>query len=358
MPHITIARNSFARHYSGLMPTPSDISHETIAQHLAQAYRLRVAQAELLPASASATSAAFRVIAGDETRCFLKLQQGAIDPAALALCAFLHHDKGIDAVMAPMPATDGTLSTQGHGFNWTLYPFFDGQSGFDRTLSDRQWIALGQALGAIHRTQLPEALLAKLPKESYAHQWREGVRRYQRRFINGTAGDGIVQRFLAFWEEHAEEIDTVVYRSEQLASILLERPPRLVPCHSDIHAGNVIVGEGDRLSIVGWHAPILAPKERDLMFIGGGVGNAWNQARQQALFYEGYGAADIDAVALAYYRYERITRDVLELCDRILDSAKANASAEGREEGMRLMQSLFVPNGAVAIAHQSYDAVT
>jgi len=338
------------------MPTPSDISHETIAQHLTQAYRLRVARSELLSARADTTSTAFRVIADDERRCVLKLQQGAINPAALALPAFLHHDKGIEAVMAPVPATDGALNTQGHGFDWTLYPFFDGQNGFDRTLSDRQWIALGKALGAIHRTQLPEALLAKLPKESYAHQWREGVRRYQRRFINGAAGDGIVQRFLAFWEEHAEEIDTVVYRSEQLASILLERPPRLVPCHSDIHAGNVLVGDGDRLSIAGWHAPILAPKERDLMFIGGGVGNAWNQARQQALFYEGYGPADIDTVALAYYRYERITKDVLELCDRILDSTKANA--EEREEGLRRMQSLFLPNGIVAVAHQSYDAVT
>ena len=93
------------------------------------------------------------------------------------------------------------------------------------------------------------------------------------------------------------------------------------------------VGEGDRLSIVGWHAPILAPKERDLMFIGGGVGNAWNQPRQQALFYEGYGPSEIDAVALAYYRYERITRDVLELCDRILDSAKANANASAPRHG-------------------------
>lgn len=338
------------------MPTPSDISHETIAQHLTQAYRLRAVRSELLSAGAGTTSAAFRVIADDETRHFLKLQQGELNPSALALLAFLHHDKGIEAVMAPIPTADGALSTQSHGFSWTLHPFFDGQNGFDSALSDRQWIALGQALGAIHRTELPEALLASLPKESYAHQWREGVRRYQRRFINGTAGDGIVQRFLAFWEEHAEEIDTVVYRSEQLASILLERPPRLVPCHSDIHAGNVLVGDGDRLSIVGWHAPILAPKERDLMFIGGGVGNAWNQPRQQAPFYEGYGPSEIDTVALAYYRYERITKDVLELCDRILDSAKAGA--EEREEGLRRMQSLFLPNGVVAIAHQSYDAVT
>ncbi len=338
------------------MLTPPDISHETIARHLAQAYRLRITRSEFLPRGAGIGSAAFRVQADDGTPYFLQLRRSGVNPSTLALPAFLHHDKGIEPVIAPIPTADGALSTQSQGLDWALSPFFDGQNGFDRALSDRQWIALGTALAAIHRSELPDALLASLPKESYAHQWREGVRRYQRRFINGIAGDGIVQRFLAFWEEHAEEIDTVVYRSEQLASILLERPPRLVPCHSDIHAGNVLAGDGERLAIVGWHAPILAPKERDLMFIGGGVGNTWNQPQQQALFNEGYGPTDIDAVALAYYRYERITKDVLELCDRILDSA--NASAEEREEGLRRMQSLFVPNGVVAIAHQSYDAVT
>lgn len=29
-------------------------------------------------------------------------------------------------------------------------------------------------------------------------------------------------------------------------------------------------------NIVDWDEPIMAPKERDLMFIGGGVANVWN----------------------------------------------------------------------------------
>jgi spectinomycin phosphotransferase len=37
------------------------------------------------------------------------------------------------------------------------------------------------------------------------------------------------------------------------------------------HAGNVVVGADNELTIVDWDEPILAPKERDLMFIGGGV---------------------------------------------------------------------------------------
>ncbi|MET3182073.1 UNVERIFIED_ORG: spectinomycin phosphotransferase [Variovorax guangxiensis] len=337
------------------MLTPPDLPREAIAQCLADAYGLRDIRIEFLPLGADVNSAVFRVDASDGTAYFLKLRRGDFDKPVVTVPAFLHHDKGIEAVMAPLPTTNLQLSVQAHGFDWALYPFFDGSNGFERTLTDPQWTALGTALSAIHEAELPEALSASLPKERYDHHWREGVRRYQRRFINDVKGDGIVERFLAFWEEHAEEIDTIVYRSEQLASILLERPPRLVPCHSDLHAGNVIVGDDDRLSIVDWDTLILAPKEHDLMFIGGGVGHVWNQPREEALFYEGYGPGDLDLVALAYYRYERIVKDLLEYCDQMFDAA---ASTEDREEGLRQMQSQFLPGDVVAIAHRSYDDIT
>ncbi|BEP41842.1 phosphotransferase enzyme family protein [Variovorax sp. V15] len=339
------------------MLTPPDLPHEAIAQCLAGAYKLHDIRAEFLPLGADVDSAVFRIDASDGATYFLKLRRNGFDRSVVAVPAFLHHDKGIEAVMAPLPTTGGQLSVQGHGFDWALYPFFEGRNGFERALTSRQWVALGAALGAIHRTELPEALSAALPRERYDHHWREGVRRYQRRFINDVKGDDIAMRFLAFWEEHAEEIDNIVYRSEQLASILLERPPQLVPCHSDLHAGNVLVGDDDRLAIVDWDTLILAPKERDLMFIGGGVGHAWNQPHEEALFHEGYGAKkeDIDAVALAYYRHERIMKDLLEFCDQMFDGT---ASTQDREEGLRQMQNQFLPDDVVAIAHRSYDAIT
>jgi spectinomycin phosphotransferase len=337
------------------MLTPPDLSQDSLLQCLSEAYGLNNAQARFLPLGADVNSAAFRVAAADGTAYFLKLRRGEFDSSVVAVPAFLHHEQGIDAVMPPLPTTDGPLSVQREGFDWALYPFFDGANGFERALSDAQWRALGAAMAAIHRTELPEALSARLPRERYAHQWREGVRRYQRRFINGVNGDDIVQRFFAFWEAHAEDIDTIVYRSEQLASILLERPPQLVPCHADLHAGNVLLGDGERLAIVDWDMLMLAPKERDLMFIGGGVGHAWNQPAQEALFFEGYGAADIDAVALTHYRYERITKDILEICDVVFDAA---AGTQDREEALRQMTGQFQPDDVVAIAHRSYDAVT
>ncbi len=56
----------------------------------------------------------------------------------------------------------------------------------------------------------------------------------------------------------------------------------------------------------------LAPKERDLMFIGRGVGNAWNQRYEEALFFEGYGKTYINRDLLAYYLHERILEDVVD----------------------------------------------
>ena len=45
-------------------------------------------------------------------------------------------------------------------------------------------------------------------------------------------------------------------------------------CHKDIHGGNILIrtdGQPPVLYILDWDDPILAPKERDLMFIGGGI---------------------------------------------------------------------------------------
>jgi len=337
------------------MLTPPDIAPDAVQACLAETYGLQAARAEFLPLGADVDSAAFRIEASDGRAYFLKLRRG-FSAAVVDVPAFLHHTQGIDAVMAPLPTRTQQLSVQDHGFDWALYPFFDGVDGFTRTLADRQWTALGTALNAIHHTTLPEPLLATLPRESYSHQWREGVRRYQRRFINGVAGDDLVKRFLAFWDAHDEEIDSIVYRSEQLASILLEQSLPQVLCHSDLHAGNVLLGDGDRVCIVDWDTLILAPKERDLMFIGGGVGGVWNQARGEALFFQGYGTKEaVDALALAYYRHERIVRDLLEFCDQMFDP---QASREDREEGLRQMASQFEPGNVVAVAHRGYDAIT
>ena len=95
----------------------------------------------------------------------------------------------------------------------------------------------------------------------------------------------------------------------------------------------------------------LAPKERDLMFIGGAQGFAGHTAQEEeTLFYRGYGQTQIDPIALAYYRYERIIQDIAVFCEQIF---LTNEGGEDREQSLRYLTSNFLPNNTIEIAYTS-----
>ena len=67
-----------------------------------------------------------------------------------------------------------------------------------------------------------------------------------------------------------DEITHLIERAQELALELQSKHLEFVLCHTDIHGGNILISDNNELYIVDWDDPILAPKERDLMFIGGG----------------------------------------------------------------------------------------
>ena len=78
----------------------------------------------------------------------------------------------------------------------------------------------------------------------------------------------IAEQFAAFWASRRRDIRAVLERAEQLARAMPDRLGAFVLCHSDLHAGNVLVGAAGQLTIVDWDNPVFARKERDLMFVG------------------------------------------------------------------------------------------
>ena len=126
-------------------------------------------------------------------------------------------------------------------------------------------------------------------------------------------------------------------------------------CHSDIHGGNVLIDESGSIFIVDWDDPIMAPKERDLMFIGGGVANVWNNPREEEFFYKGYGKTAIDRLILAYYRHERIVEDIAEYGQALL---LTTAGREDRLEMYKQFIGMFEPNGVVDIAFKTGEGLS
>ena len=69
-------------------------------------------------------------------------------------------------------------------------------------------------------------------------------------------------------------------------------------------------------------------RKNDLMFIGGGIDTIWKSEWDEVVFYEGYGKAEIDLSALAYYHYERIIQDLADYGEEVLLSDKDVAIRE------------------------------
>lgn len=99
-----------------------------------------------------------------------------------------------------------------------------------------------------------------------------------------------------------------------------------------------------------WDDPIMAPKERDLMFIGAGVANVWNKPHEEKLFYKGYGKTEINIPTLAYYRHERIVEDIAVLGQQLLLTSVDN---QNRIESYKHFIDQFEPQGVGEIAFKT-----
>jgi spectinomycin phosphotransferase len=327
-----------------------DFSDENIVAGLRDDYGLLVVQITFLPPGADTNTAVYRAVAADGTPYFVKLRRGNFDELSVKLPKFLS-DQNIRHIIPPTTTKAGQLYAPLGDFKLILYPFVEGRDGYVVKLSERHWRELGATLKRLHTTVMPPALKRHIQQETYTPQWRATVRTFLERIESETYADPIASELAAFLQARRDELLALVARTERLALMLQAQPPQLVLCHSDIHAGNILIEVNESLYIVDWDNPILAPKERDLMFIGGGQGFVGRTAREEeALFYQGYGQAQIDSIALSYYRYERIIQDIALFCEQIFLTTDGGAD---RAPALRYLQSNFLPNGTLAIAYQS-----
>jgi spectinomycin phosphotransferase len=159
-----------------------------------------------------------------------------------------------------------------------------------------------------------------------------------------------------FLREQQPSIRQLLHHAETLAQVTRRKNLPFVLCHADIHVGNVLLTAQAALYVVDWDTLVLAPKERDLMFMGMGMGDShsFTHDEQAALFYQGYGPVDTDRAALAFYRCERIVQDIDAYCQQILNTT---GDSSDRRNGLRQLRSQFGPDGVVARALRSAEIV-
>ncbi|HGK6642580.1 TPA: aminoglycoside O-phosphotransferase APH(9)-Ia [Legionella pneumophila] len=280
---------------------------------------------------------------------FVKLKYGHHDEINLSIIRLLY-DSGIKEIIFPIYTRDTKLFQQIDHFKIIVYPFIDAPNGFTQNLTEKQWQQLGKVLRQIHETSVPTAIQQRLRKETYSPKWREMVRSFYNKIGFDDSDDQITADFKSFFNQKIDSIHRLVDSSEELSQKIQPDLDKYVLCHSDVHAGNVLVVNEESIYIIDWDEPMLAPKERDLMFIGGGIGNVWNKHHEIDYFYEGYGKTNVDKIILSYYRHERIVEDIAVYGQDLLSR---DQNDESRLESFKHFKSMFDPNNVVEIALSS-----
>jgi spectinomycin phosphotransferase len=291
----------------------------------------------------------YQAIAQNKSSYFVKLKQGHHHDISMDVVTLLQH-AGIQQIIPPIPTIQGKSSQAMGDFTLIVYPFIKGQDGFHQTLTVDQWLTLGRALRQVHDLNVPLSLQQRIRREAYSSKWQEAVRSLYIHIETKPKGDELAQKLMAFMQENATTIQGLVSRAEQLGNEIKTQSPPFVLYHSDIHAGNVLISDNSTLYIVDWDEPIMAPKERDLMFMGGGVANVWNKPNEEALFYQGYGKTDINQTILSYYRHERIVEDIAVYGQALLQTTEI----DNRPTMLRDFMAMFASNGVVDIAYRTH----
>lgn len=330
------------------MLTKPELRDAEIIACLHNCYDLRAVGITFLPIGADRSTAVYRAVADDGAPYFVKLRQGSFDSTSVELPKILR-DQGIQQIIVPLMTTTGQLWANLDDYALILYPFVEGQDAYTVDLTDHHWIELGRALRAIHSARVPSELLSHIRKESYTPVWRNLVRTIVNDVPARRFDDPISVKLAALLGAKRAAILDLVDHAERAAQMLQARSPEFILCHADLHAGNILI-TADTFYIVDWDDPVLAPRERDLMFVGGGLLGEGHTAQEESiLFYQGYGPTQIDPAALTYYRCERIVQDIAVFCEEILLTDESSAD---RAQSLHYLASNFVPGGTIDIAYQ------
>ena len=265
-------------------------------------YDLYPVTLEFLPLGLDYNAGVYRVVSEQGTAYLLKVTSRPLYEPRCLVPRYLN-DQGITSVVAPVPTRSGALWTQLEEWTVIVYPFIDGDTSLTGMMNE-QWKEVGTIFKRIHQVMLPPFGFESLQKETFdPTEYARWVRTFEAQHLHSRHdGSGSSRALRADWVAHQSTIHTAVASLEKLAGVLQRRAGPYVICHADLHAANLLRDHAGHVFVIDWDEVMLAPKERDFIFV---------RQPQAAAFWEGYGQREIDWVALTYYLWERVVQDLI-----------------------------------------------
>ena len=310
-------------------------------------YALSALALHFLPVGLDTQAGVYRVVSDQGNTFLLKVTSR---PFYEPRCLIPHYlkNQGIESVVAPLPTNDGGLWARLEEWTVTLFPFIDGETNWTG-MTDAQWREVGSTFKRIHQTILPPGGFEFVHRETFdPTEYAQWIDAFEARTISLPNGGTPPERALrSCWRMHQPTIHTGVRRLQKLAEELQKQTLPLVICHADLHPANLIRDPASHVWVIDWDLVMLAPKERDFLFVGdppseGSVGAALPP------FWQGYEPTAVDWVALTYYRYERVIQDLIACASNVF--LRDDLAGETKAGAAHLFQEILADGGEMGTA--------
>jgi spectinomycin phosphotransferase len=288
---------------------------------------------------------------GNGGRYAVKLSGGGT-PAGLIVTDHLAR-RGVPGIARPVPARDGRPWADVDGVRLSIVPWVSDEQGWDGGMGADHWRSYGELLAMVHATPVTDELRRLLPTENHTHDSEASLVQEVERRLREPAVDALHRALADEWA--AEPIRALLAYADTFAPALGAEAAPTVVCHGDPHLGNVLLGPNGTVWLIDWDDAVLAPPERDLMFVTGGVlAFAPVGPDHAAWFFEGYGPAAPDRRRLAYYLCVRALFDIADFARHVTEPDRPE---QDRVRALAIVRGLLSPTGMVAIARQAADLV-
>jgi spectinomycin phosphotransferase len=297
------------------------VSEQHLLTCLRDEYTLSPAELEFLPRGHDYHAGLYRVVSAEGTAYLLKVNSRPLYEPAFRVPYYLQ-SQGITPVVAPIPTRRHALWTTLADWVVTLYPFIEGDTRLTG-MTHAQWQMTGAIFQRIHQVQLPPAGFASMRTESFdPGTYARWVGTFESEHLHARATGGSAERALhASWLAHQAAIHKAMTYLARLAAPLQSRTVPYVICHADLHAANLLRDQAGHVFVIDWDEVMLAPKERDFIFI---------RELYAEAFWQGYAPGEIDWTVLTYFRWERVVQDLIEYAGQVCfrDDLSENSKAD------------------------------
>jgi spectinomycin phosphotransferase len=342
------------------------VADADLAAALDAGYGIAVDEPTFTPLGNDAAAWTYRAASSDGRHWFVKVRR-SIRPAGVLVPQFLAA-AGRSDVLAPIVTRDARPWVEAGPWSVLVYPFVDAPSGLRAGFDLERWRLLGSFAARLHATTVPAEVARLLPREDFwpkATEMARRVDRHVRRAARARPRDGEpggdlrdepASDVMTFWAAHRTTIAHPVRRAEELGAQIRSSaafdPVSFVPCHADLHIGNVLVVEGG-ICVVDWDEVMLAPPERDLMFVRGSAVAGLTTDAEARAFEDGYGSAAANPTLIAFYRIDWAVQDLADFARRVLLDRELGEATRSRARD--LFVSVFETDGEVDTARAAGD---